>query len=391
MNKLASGGVAPGVAPPHFALALGDNFYSHGISTDMHDPRFRESFESVYTGSSLQAPFTFHVVAGNHDHIGNVTAQIAYSALSKRWSFPTEYYTITEKGPEPDSPTVQVVLIDTVVMAGASDVLDARGRITEALPGSALRGPASRAAAVTQLQWLKTTLANSTADYLIVAGHYPVYSVCEHGPTPELIAQVKPLLEQYRVTAYMAGHDHCMEYLRETDATLDHHGVGSAHSNDPSTAHMDAVPKGSLRWHLQGADGGFASVVVTSEGLTVSHHQGDGTVAFTAPAHPPRKAGPYPPPPPTPPPPPAPKGWTCQAGKHLGHKALAKLALTDDDLETGSTIAACETLCTQGCSAIEFHTTDNHCHLIKGAASPSAITAALTTTTSDHTVCVPPQ
>ena len=56
MNTLATTGI-PGVANtslPHFALALGDNFYSHGIGTDCHDPRFVNTFEKVYSGAALQ-------------------------------------------------------------------------------------------------------------------------------------------------------------------------------------------------------------------------------------------------------------------------------------------------------------------------------------------------
>lgn len=81
-----------------FALAIGDNFYSHGITAasghgctgDEHSPRFANTFENVFTAPSLQADagFEFFVVAGNHDHGGNVSAQIAYSGLNKRWTFP---------------------------------------------------------------------------------------------------------------------------------------------------------------------------------------------------------------------------------------------------------------------------------------------------------------
>lgn len=289
MDLIAGVGVPgvqlPSTGLPHFALALGDNFYSHGIPGDCHDPRFTNTFEKVFTGKHLQSPFEFKVVAGNHDHLGNVSAQIEYTKISDRWSFPTEYYTFTETST--GGATVQIVLIDTVVIAGISDELDANGEIARELHGSELPGAASKAAADAQLAWLNATLAASTADYLIVGGHYPIYSVCEHGPTPLLGDTLKPMLEQYKVTAYIAGHDHCMEYLN-TGTSLDHHGIGSAHSNDPSTAHESAVPAGSLKWHAEGTSGGFASVVVTKEGLTFRHHQGNGAIAFTAPAHPPR-------------------------------------------------------------------------------------------------------
>ena len=51
-------------------------------------------------------------------------------------------------------------------------------------------------------------MAASTADYLFVAGHYPVYSGCSHGSTSSLISWLKPLLEKYGAH-YLSGHDHC--------------------------------------------------------------------------------------------------------------------------------------------------------------------------------------
>lgn len=76
------------------------------------DPRFSETFESVYTDASLQGPnFKWYITAGNHDHEGNVTAQVAYSEQSNRWTFPSEYYTFTRT--TSDGAVVQFVMIDT--------------------------------------------------------------------------------------------------------------------------------------------------------------------------------------------------------------------------------------------------------------------------------------
>ena len=266
-----------------FALALGDNFYFTGIRTDEHDQRFQSTFENVFTAESLKADDYFRVVAGNHDHKGNVTAQIAYSDHSNRWSFPSLYYTFTETAP--DGATVQVVYIDTVVLSGDSS----HPETGEELPGSEYPGPADAAAAQTQMQWLEATLAASTADYIIVGGHYPVWSICEHGPTAQLVSDLKPLLEKYHVTAYMNGHDHCAEHIDEGTG-VDYHVIGSAHLWSTSTAHKDKVPKGSLKFHPDKSVGGFASVSVNKTALVVTHFNAAGGALYVAPARAPRGA-----------------------------------------------------------------------------------------------------
>jgi tartrate-resistant acid phosphatase type 5 len=216
-----------------------------------------------------------------------MSAQIEYSTLNPRWVFPSYYYTWTK--PVDSRAIIQFVYIDTVMLAGNSDVHDpVTHELIRELDGSDLPGPSDQDLAETQLEWLAQTLAASEADYLIVAGHYPIYSASRHGPTPYLIDQVKPLLEKYRATAYLSGHDHCEQYLQERVGDVDHHTVGSASINDPKLTHKDDVPPGSLKYFSAATLGGFASVTVTHEGLSLTHHDGDGKVLYVAPPHAPR-------------------------------------------------------------------------------------------------------
>ena len=130
-------------------------------------------------------------------------------------------------------------------------------------------------------------MATSTADYLLVGGHYPVWSVCQHGPTRALVDRLKPLLERYHITGYMSGHDHCQAYLDERRGpAYIVTGTGDNCCYEPSNLH--AVPKGSCKWY-QAADtmnntfGGFASMTATTEHLTVTFYDQDGRPLYISP------------------------------------------------------------------------------------------------------------
>jgi tartrate-resistant acid phosphatase type 5 len=99
-------------------------------------------------------------------------------------------------------------------------------------------------------------MSESQAAYLLVAGHFPIWSVAEHGPTQCLIDKLRPLLHQYGVSAYLCGHDHNMQHIVDEymDQRVDHVLSGASNFNDNSTVHMNAVPENSARFHWPSQD-----------------------------------------------------------------------------------------------------------------------------------------
>lgn len=122
-----------------------------------------------------------------------------FSCLVSR-KFPSYYYELNFHIPNTGK-TLTIIMLDTIMLCGNSDdYMDEKPR-----------GPLRAVDANRQLAWLQERLARSTADFLLVAGHYPVWSVSEHGPTECLLQRLHPLLNKYKATAYLCGHDHNLQ------------------------------------------------------------------------------------------------------------------------------------------------------------------------------------
>ena len=106
-----------------------------------------------------------------------------------------------------DEKKVQIIMIDTVNLVGSVDTNDESDPIYFEQPH--LEGHSTLELQASTLNFLQSSIEASTADYLFVSGHYPVYSPCSHGPTWQLKKQIQPLLEKHGVH-YISGHDHCM-------------------------------------------------------------------------------------------------------------------------------------------------------------------------------------
>ncbi|KAH9523716.1 Tartrate-resistant acid phosphatase type 5 [Bulinus truncatus] len=257
---------------PQFVIELGDNFYYKGV-TSLDDIRFKATFENVYTAKSLQIPW--YLIAGNHDHSGNVTAQILYSQYSSRWNFPN-YYFYKEFPFNNGEQKVGVIFIDTVLLCGTTDDFQSISP----------KGPENKAKADEQWSFIQQILKTSSANYLFTAGHYPVYSIAEHGPTDCLVKQLDPLLDSYKANGHLSGHDHNLQHLQvqtKSGHNLDYFVSGMANFIDISTGHINSVPAGSLKFHYADfiSKGGFLYAETTASNMTLTFLDANGNRLYT--------------------------------------------------------------------------------------------------------------
>lgn len=199
-------------ADPDFFVSCGDNFQSYGVRSTQ-DPLWRVNFEDVYKHPVFNA--NWYPVLGNHDYKGSTQAEIDYSKISRRWNMPSHYYIFSKQ--VNDSVSARFIFIDTPAL------LSEYRNNTDEYPD------AKRETPETQINWIKNTLKNSTENWTFVFGHHPLYSASpKHGDTSELIAQLKPIFDEYKVHFYFSGHDHDFQHLKPAEGTTDYFVAGTS-------------------------------------------------------------------------------------------------------------------------------------------------------------------
>lgn len=220
----------------------------------------------------------------NHDYKGDPQAEVDYTTQGpdKRWTMPARWYNKTFTSDD-GSFTVDLVMIDTVNLAGEAttvefDRLVAAGELafeeTTWWREYVASGRQERDAA-DQMTWIKSTLANSQADWLIVSGHYPVYSAGEHGNTAILDMELKPLLQQYKVDAYINGHDHTLQHLQDSATGTQYFVSG----NGAKRGSINSPKLAQLKFGV--VDPGFMSHMITKDSMVTTLIDGSSKTLYT--------------------------------------------------------------------------------------------------------------
>ncbi|MBS1812992.1 MAG: metallophosphoesterase [Acidobacteria bacterium] len=204
-----------------FGLTLGDNFYPTGMFSPS-DPRWKTLWSDLYDPLKLK----FYVSYGNHDwgSPDSPISELLFAQQSKSWTLPAPYYSYI-CGP------LQFFALDT-------------NEVSEL-----------------QLQWLRESLANSTARWKIVYGHHPVYSAGQHGDSNDLKARLLPVLKG-RADIYLAGHDHDLQHLKTEG------GVHFFINGGGGAKIRDITPKDDRSLFAKSSYG-FATLEVTTEKIVV--------------------------------------------------------------------------------------------------------------------------
>jgi len=204
---------------PRFIISTGDNFYDYGVSS-ARDKQWNSSFESIYDSWLKNIPW--YAVLGNHDHLGNLTAQVVYSNRSERWNMPRPFFSlpVTSRFGE----EYLFVFLDTTpfIKDSYGEAARRNGRQNWRL----------------QLSWLEKLLNSSTSRRIFIVGHHNLYSSSIAGERgrEELRILLKPILDKYssRIVAYISGHEHSLQHLQPYGVDgMDHFISGGGSKTDP--------------------------------------------------------------------------------------------------------------------------------------------------------------
>ena len=191
---------------PEFVLATGDIHHFEGVRS-VNDPLWMTNYELIYSHPELM--IDWFPILGNHEYRGNTQAVLDYTNISRRWTMPHRYYT---KRCEEQGTTIRIIWFDT------TPLIDKYRKENDKYP-DACKQDINK-----QLAWLDSVLANAKEDWIIVAGHHPIYAYTpkEESERMDMQKRIDPLLRKYKVDMYICGHIHNFQHIRVPESNIDY-------------------------------------------------------------------------------------------------------------------------------------------------------------------------
>ena len=182
-------------------VAPGDIHHFEGVRS-VDDPLWMTNYEIIYSHPELMIPW--HCTLGNHEYRGTTQACIDYTRKSARWNMPERYHTFALTAD--DGTTLRFVLIDT------TPLIDKYRTETSKYPDAALQDRDR------QLAWMDSVLTAANEDWVLVAGHHPVYADTgkDDSERADMQKYVRPVLQSHsdKVAMYLCGHIHNFQHIR---------------------------------------------------------------------------------------------------------------------------------------------------------------------------------
>ena len=200
-------GVMGGTIGPEAVVAAGDVHHFEGV-VSTQDPLWMTNYELIYSHPELM--ITWLPVLGNHEYRGNTQAVLDYRNISRRWEMEGRYYT---KVYDDNGVSIRLVLIDTTPLINryhnSSTYPDVDSQDIDA-----------------QLKWIDKTLNEATEDWVIVAGHHPMYADTKKDliEQKDMQERLLPILQRYKskVAMYVCGHIHNFQHIRRGNDGIDY-------------------------------------------------------------------------------------------------------------------------------------------------------------------------
>lgn len=241
---------------PDAIINLGDTFHFWGAQS-VDDPGWNSNFEDIYTTPSLHN--LWYCVLGNHDYQGNTQALIDYTRKSRRWNLPARYY--TQKFKRGDT-TVEFIFIDTTPL------------LERALTQPDIYPDASVQDTDAMKEWLRQALKEADADWVIVAGHHPVYSSRPDNARQRanVSSSLEGVLAERRPDLYLAGDVHCFEHTQRPGDTTDYLTCTSGSQAYPVEAGENVV--------FADGSSGYMTMVFDKNQMTFTMFDSDGAILY---------------------------------------------------------------------------------------------------------------